>query len=137
MAENNNNTNGQVTNGQVVSGAPQGDPAANGTAPVKPEKKETLKEKASRVYNKEISFTPKKVVTTTLKIIGGVAAVIGIAGYAYNKGQNDALAIQTNEAYPELPDNTGDTDSFDTTGEDATAFVDEPDTSFENEPMSE
>lgn len=115
-------TNGQVTNGQVVSGAPQGEPAANGTEP----EKETLKDKAKKAYNKEITFTPKKVVTTALKIIGGAAAVIGIAGYAYNKGQNEALAMQANETYPALPGNTGETDGFNSTGEDATAFVDEP-----------
>lgn len=96
----------------------------------KPEK-ETLKDKAKKAYNKEITFTPKKVVTTALKIIGGAAAVIGIAGYAYNKGQNEALAMQANETYPALPDNAGETEGF---SDEVTAFEPETDTTFENEP---
>ena len=100
------------------------------TKAAKPEK-ETLKDKARKAYNKEITFTPKKVVTTALKIIGGAAAVIGIAGYAYNKGQNEALAMQANEAYPELPGNTGEAEGF---SDESTSFETEPDTTFENEP---
>lgn len=127
MAGENTNTNVNANGQDNVAGvAPQGAPEANGTEP----EKETLKDKAKKAYNKEITFTPKKVVTTALKIIGGAAAVIGIAGYAYNKGQNEALAMQANEAYPGLPDNTGKAEGF----SDAAAFETEPDTAFENEP---
>lgn len=142
MAENNNNKNGQVTNGQVVSGAPQGEPSANGTEPVKPEKKEGFFARIKREHDERREARRNMThgewcdaVKKKFLVGGAVAGITAIAiGVAYNKGQSDAIGIGETMA---LPDNTGDTDSFDTTGEDATAFVDEADTSFENEPMSE
>lgn len=142
MAENNNNKNGQVTNGQVVSGAPQGEPAANGTEPVKPEKKEGFFARIKREHDERRearrNMTHGEWCDAMKKkfLVGGaVAGITAIAvGVAYSKGQSDAIGICETMA---LPDNAGDTDGFDATGEDATAFIDEPDTTFENEPMSE
>ena len=71
--------------------------------------KVSFKDKASKALDHEIKFTPRKVVTTILKVAAGAAAVVGIAGYAYNKGQTDALEVANADA-PELPGPVPDTD---------------------------
>lgn len=133
MAENNNNKNGQVTNGQVnvAGGAPQGAPAANGTEPVKPEKKEGFFARKKREHDERRearrNMTHGEWCDAMKKkfLVGGaVAGITAIAvGIAYSKGQQDAIGIGETMA---LPDNAGDTDGFDSTGEDVAAFETEP-----------
>jgi hypothetical protein len=138
MAENNNNKNGQVTNGleNATGGAPQGAPEANGT---EPEKKEGFFARKKREHDERRearrNMTHGEWCDAMKKkfLVGGaVAGITAIAiGVAYSKGQSDAIGIGETMA---LPDNAGDTDGFDATGEDATAFESDPDTTFVSEP---
>lgn len=135
--ENTNNTNGNVTGGQdnVTGGAPQGAPAANGT---EPEKKEGFFARKKREHDERRearrAMTHGEWCDSMKKkfLVGGaVAGITAIAvGVAYSKGQSDAIGISETMA---LPNNEGDTDGFDATGEDTTAFDSDPDTTFENE----
>lgn len=146
MAKENTNTNvngnGQ-DNVNVTGGAPQGAPAANGTEPAKPEKKEGFFARIKREHDERRearrNMTHGEWCDAMKKkfLVGGaVAGITAIAvGVAYSKGQSDAIGIGETMA---LPDSTGDTDGFDSTGEDVEAFDAEPvDTAFDNEPMSE
>lgn len=132
------NTNTNVNgNGQdnATGGAPQGAPVANGT---EPEKKEGFFARIKREHDERREARRNMthaewcdVMKKKFLVGGAVAGITAIAvGVAYSKGQSDALGLGETMA---LPDNTGDTDSFDSTGEDVEAF--EPE--IENEPMSE
>lgn len=136
-----NNVNGQVVDGQVVSGAPDGAPGVDNPEPAEPEKKEGFFARKKREHDEKREARRNMThgewcdaVKKKFLVGGAVAGITAIAiGVAYSKGQSDAIGIGETMA---LPDNAGDTDGFDATGEDA-GFDSEPETEFGNEPMSE